>query len=204
MNTPMKYLAGLGLTAALSGAAAMPALAGGLAQPVMEPVVEAAPAPVEVSSGGDWTGFHAGLQLGYGSAKNGGSSQEGGLYGLRAGYDHDFGNWVLGGALDWNKADIGLNATDNLDSIARLGVRAGVDLGRTLVYATAGAARAEVDQAGTNVSDNGYFGGVGLDYAVNDRWTVGGEVLTHRFEDFGGGTTSLSATTAGVNVGMRF
>ena len=203
MNTLAKRSGGIALVTALAAMAA-PALAGGLAQPVMEPVVEAAPAPVVVAPNGDWTGFHASLQLGYGSAKNGGPSDQGGLYGVRAGYDHDFGNWVLGGALDWNKADIDLNATDSLDSVARLGLRAGVDMGRSLVYATGGLARAEVDQAGTNVSDNGWFGGVGMDYQINDRWTVGGEILTHRFEDFGGGTTTLSATTALLNVGMRF
>lgn len=184
-----------------------PLLAGGLAEPAPEPVV--APPVVQAAPSADWTGGWAGARLGYGDASAdsaGGSADGNGMtYGLSGGYDWDFGGWVAGVGLDWDKTDIDLGtAGDNLDSIARLKLRAGADLGRTLVYATAGPARASADLGGVGHHDNGWFGGVGADYAINDRWTVGGELLTNRFDDFGNTGTDINATTASVNLGFRF
>ena len=192
----------LAATAVLGGIGA-PAFAGGMAAPIVEAAPQVAPTPVSYAPNGDWTGGHIGAQLGYGRAKSGGASDNGSLYGLRAGYDHDFGKWVLGANIDWNKDNMNLTATDKLDQMSHIGLRAGMDMGRTLVYVTGGAARAKVENAVGSTSDNGYYGGIGADYAVNDRWTVGGELLSHHFDNFGGGS-SLNATTAALNVGFRF
>lgn len=196
---------GLGLMAGLM--IASPVFAGGLAEPapertVIAPVVQAAPSA-------DWTGGWVGARLGYGdaSAETGAVSVDGngGNFGLSGGYDWDFGNWVAGVGLDWDKTNLDLGTTgDTLDDIARLKLRAGADMGRTLVYATAGAARASGDIAGVSHHDNGWFGGVGADYALTDRWTLGGEVLTNRFDNFGNTGTDIDATTASVNLGFRF
>lgn len=182
---------------------ALPALAGGLAEPPVEAPV-AAPAPI-VAPGTDWTGGWVGGHLGYGDAEAGAASGSGAVYGLGGGYDYDFGQWVAGAALEWSKTDLDLGtAGDNLDDIARLKFRVGADLGRTLVYATAGPARAGATVGGISDHDNGWFGGIGADWLLNDRWTVGGEILTNQFDDFGGTGTDLEATTATVNVGLRF
>ena len=50
----------------------------------------------------------------------------------------------------------------------------------------------------------GYFGGVGLDYRISPNWTVGGEILAHRFDDFDDSGVDLDATTIGVTTGFRF
>ena len=192
------------LVAVGSGGAA---LAGGLGTPTVEaPVVAPAPAPVYQRGGGDWTGAWVGANLGYGHAKAGpGNSGNGAVYGLSAGYDRDFGTWVAGVGLDWDATNIDLNTgNDKLKDIARLKFRVGADLGRTMVYATAGPARAQATLAGVKAHENGWFGGIGVDYALTSQWTLGGEVLTNQFNNFNGSGTDLKATTATMNLGFRF
>lgn len=198
-------IAGLGLLAGLMTAG--PLFAGGLAEPAPEPTVVAP--VVQAAPSADWTGGWVGARLGYGDASAdstlGSVDGNGATYGLSGGYDWDFGGWVAGVGLDWDKTNLDLGTTgDTLDDIARLKLRAGADLGRTLVYATAGAARASGDIGGVGYHDNGWFGGIGADYALTDRWTVGGEVLTNRFDNFGNTGTDIDATTASVNLGFRF
>ena len=194
--------AGLPLALVFTGLG-LPAFAGGMAAPVVEaPVI----APVDVAApSADWSGGWVGGKLGYGRASNGTTSDNGATYGIAGGYDWDFGQWVAGAGLDWDKTDLNLGTgTDKLKDIGRLKFRVGADLGRTLVYATAGPARASANIGGTGLHDNGWFGGIGADYALTDRWTIGGELLTNQFNNFGGTGTDLKATTASVNVGLRF
>lgn len=187
----------------LAGGLAAPALAGGYAEPVAE-VPVAAPV-VTVAPGGDWTGGYVGGQIGYGDASAGAVDGDGAIYGVRGGYDWDLGQWVVGVGLDWDKTDIDLGtAGDSLDSIARLKLRAGYDLGQTLVYATGGAARAKADLGGVSQSDNGWFAGLGAEYALAGGWTIGGEVLHNQFDDFANTGTDVDATTAALTVGFRF
>lgn len=184
---------------------AMPAFAGGMATPEPEPEIMAAPAYVAPSS--DWSGFYAGAQLGYGDVDSNGGALDGNgnLYGVHAGYRWDFGQYVAGAELDWDSADIDLGAAgDTLDDVARLKLMAGADLGRALVYGTAGAAQASATVGGVGLSDTGYFYGAGVDYSVNDRWAVGGEVLQHNFSDFDGSGVDLDATTVSARVSLRF
>lgn len=182
---------------------AAPVFAGGMAAPVIEPVV-AVPAPAAVLDG-NWTGAYVGADLGGARSTQGGNSHNGSVYGLRGGYDLDLGQWVVGGALGWDKTNLGLGTgSDRLNSIARLSARVGRDLGPTLVYATAGVARATADIGGAKLHDTGWSAGIGADYRLNDRWTIGGEVLTNRFSKFGGSALDVNATTASVNLGLRF
>lgn len=199
----MNLLTKAALGVAMSGALAVPALAGGYSAPVTEAPV-AAPV-VAAPVGADWTGGYVGAQIGYGDASAGAVDGGGATYGLRGGYDWDLGNWVVGAGVDWDKTEIDLGTgTDNIDNIARLKLRAGYDLGRTLVYGTGGLARAKADLGGVSRSDNGWFAGIGAEYALNGRWTLGGEVLHNQFDDFDNTGTDLDATTASVNVGFRF
>lgn len=200
----MTLLSKTALGLVLGGALAAPVMAGGYAEPVVEAPV-AAPVVAPVAPDGDWTGGYVGAEVGYGDASYGAADGNGVTYGLRAGYDMDFGRWVLGGGLDWDKTDIDLGSGgDTLDSIGRLGLRAGYDMGRTLVYARGGVAQADADIAGVSHNDTGWFAGLGAEYAVNDRWTLGGEVLSNQFDDFDNTGTDLEATTAAVTVGFRF
>jgi opacity protein-like surface antigen len=195
-----------GRLAAMAGALAvisMPALAGGMAEPAPAPaVVPAAPAPMP---GMDWSGPYGGLQLEYGDVDtSGGNSGDGMLGGIFAGYRYDFGTFVVGAELDHNAADIDVAGVGTLDRVSRLGVEAGFDAGPALIYGTAGGAIANLDTGTGDLDDNGYFYGVGMDYAVTDQITVGAELLQHEFDDFDGGGTDVSATTFGINAAFRF
>ncbi|WP_281982244.1 outer membrane protein [Thalassorhabdomicrobium marinisediminis] len=190
--------------AAALAVAAAPAFAGNLA----EPVVVQAPAPVmaaPVVMGSDWTGAYVGGSLGYADIEEDGvffdDDANGMTYGVHAGYDYDFGTFVLGGEIEIAGADIedGTFNTE-VDSIARLKARAGYDAGQFMPYLTAGVAQLNLDSG----DDTGAVYGVGLDYKMTDNIRVGGEVLKHDFEDFNGGTDDINATTASLRVSYEF
>lgn len=199
-------LGGTTLATALALGAA-PALAGGMAQPAPPPaVIPVAPAPAPAA---DWTGAYGGLQLEYGDAELSGALDEegtGALAGIFGGYRYDFGSYVVGAELDLNLADIELDAAGGeIDMVSRLGLEAGFDAGPALIYGTAGAAIATVDAGTDTLRGDGYFYGVGVDYAFTDNITVGAELLQHEFDDFDD-TSGLdaSALTFGVNAALRF
>ncbi|MEP4195718.1 MAG: outer membrane beta-barrel protein [Aliishimia sp.] len=191
----------LGMLAACTTFSA-PAFAGSAEPAVIEtaPVAVAPQEPV-TTFGGDWTGGYVGLGLG--SLDIDGSGTAGGddiTYGLHGGYDYDFGRFVVGGELEFDGTDIDLGGAATADSVTRLKLRGGYDLGRTLIYATAGAAEVDTSLG----SDTGAFGGIGAAYQINDRFYVGGEVLRHRFEDIGGSGVNADATSISLRGGLRF
>ncbi|MFC7705097.1 outer membrane protein [Plastorhodobacter daqingensis] len=191
------------------GAFAAPAFAGGLTQPIIEPApVAAAPAPVVVATGRDWTGIFGGAQLGYGWATaeddNGLDEDfDGVLGGAHIGFDYDFGQFVLGAEASYNAADIS-NDYGKLDQMTRLGLRAGFDAGNALIYATGGWANARIDLDGDRATDDGYYAGVGVDYFLADNWTVGGQLLGHRFDNFNDSGVDVKMTTLEARVSYRF
>jgi outer membrane immunogenic protein len=201
-ETTMKKIAAALVTLAF----ASPVLAGGPVEMAPEPTVEPTYAPVAPASL-DWTGFYAGAQAGYADIDSNGSGLDGNgfLGGVHAGYRWDFGSYVAGAELDYDSADIDLGrSAGTLDDVARLKLMGGAEFGNSLIYATAGVARASATVGGTELSDNGYFLGAGVDYAVSERWTVGGEVLQHKFDDFDDSGVDLDATTIKAKVAMRF
>lgn len=149
---------------------------------------------------GDWTGGYVGLNLGFADLEAGATEADGGFYGLTAGYDYDLGDWVVGAGIDYDRLDINLGGS-NVDSAARLKVRAGYDLGDGLIYGTAGAVR--VDVAGLG-DDTGYFVGAGYEHKVTEQISVGGEVLYHDISNFNGSGTDVEATTFAAKVNFRF
>ncbi len=191
----------LALSTSAMGSAAW---AGNLTDSVVEAPVAQPVYTSPVDTGGDWTGFYTGLQLGYADADSATGALDGSdtSYGFHAGYDYDFGKFVVGGELDYDKTDISLGGgAASIDSVARAKLRGGYDLGRTLVYGTAGYARAD-----TSVGDeDGAFYGIGMAYQVTDRYQVGAELLEHKFDDVGGvAGNDIDATTFTVRGSLRF
>ena len=175
--------------------------AGAIRPAASDPVV--IPPPVNLSTS-DWTGFSTGLQLGYGNADASGAATgdgDGPLYGLRGYYDYDFGNFVLGGGLQFDGADIDVGSATTIESVLRLAARAGVDLDRNWLYGTWGAASASTSTVGDSV---GYFLGAGYEVFLGQSLTAGAEVLYHRFEDFDLNNLDVEATTVGLSLNYRF
>jgi outer membrane immunogenic protein len=198
----MNKLAALALSATVL--APFAASAGGMAQPIPEPTV--APVVIPVVATPDWTGWYGGASLGYGSVSADGLDGSDAIGGLLGGYRHDFGNWVGGveADYDWSNISVGDNTGVSLDSVYRLKLQAGADLGKTFLYGTAGMARATVGVNGTDFSSNGWVAGVGADYAINEKWLVGGEVLYNKFDNFANSDINGDMTTVKARVAYRF
>ncbi len=179
-------------------AASLPGLAsaGTLDKPAVEPVTYA-PAPVDQ----DWTGFYGGLNLGFTDINgDGGADGDEGTFGVHAGYDYDFGSYILGVEVEYDKLDIDLIGGADVEEVMRLKFRGGYDMGQTLIYATAGAARLNTSIG----NDTGGFIGIGAAYRVSDQFIVGAELLGHRFEDIEGSGFDADATTFNLRGSFRF
>ena len=199
-----KYLG----SAAISALLAAPAFAGNLQEPVVEPIIAA---PVQVQPISDWTGFYVGGQLGYGEASGADEDVSGGLGGLHAGYLYDLGQWVIGGELEYDWADMsdtfgGVEV--KVDEIARLKLIGGYDLGNGLLYATAGAfnanLNASVGSLETNVDDNGWLAGIGYKHKFTENWVGGVEALYHKASDFDDSGEDLKIKTLTARISYKF
>ena len=98
-------------------------------------------------------------------------------YGVHAGYQKDFGKYVLGGELAYDRVDP--KDDDSKGDMYRLRARAGYDLGRVMPYVTVGAAHLKDD----DFSETGLTYGIGADFKVTDRVTVGAEYSRTNFKD---------------------
>ncbi|WP_226780719.1 outer membrane protein [Oceaniglobus trochenteri] len=197
----MKFLT----TTAIAALVSAPALAGGMNAPEPEAVIPA-PAPViaPAFSGGDWTGGYVGANLAYGGA-NQDVDGNGAVGGVQAGYLYDFGQFVLGGELGLNAADVEFDGgAGNADTLHTLKLKGGYDVGRTLIYGTVGAAQSSGTYLGTDYDETGYLLGAGVDYMLTDSVSLGGEVNHSRFEDINGTGDDIGITTVGANVNYRF
>ncbi|MDE2384661.1 MAG: porin family protein [Alphaproteobacteria bacterium] len=146
----------------------------------------------------DWSGFYAGVWTGTACLNgtltdngtgstwlNAGCGFKGG--GL-AGYNQQFGSYVIGGEFDIgttttivNNIDAGANYNMKLDYLASLRARAGWAMDDTLFYITAGGAWAQGDINGTApaVTPNNLTGqeygwtvGAGMEHAVTDKFRL--------------------------------
>lgn len=180
------------VAAALAGTTAF---AGGYTPPVVEqPVIAPVEAPVD--TGSDWTGGYVGLQYGQGdldtdypaeTLPNGtvepaeSATFDLDAYGVHGGYLYDLGQFVVGGELDYNKLafDDVEGATIDDGDLWRLRGRAGYDLGRWLPYASLGMAHMSVG----DVSENGVSYGLGVDFKVTEKFTVGAEYSWQSWSD---------------------
>lgn len=179
---------------------ALPALAGNMTQPTVEAPV-ATPAPVQQvqMANGDWTGGYVGVGVGYDKATTApdigsGSSGTGSIFG---GYNYDFGKFVLGGEVAANRAHANWGA-GTVKSTYDAKLRGGVDLGKTLVYATVGGEHAQ------GVRGVGTLIGAGVDYKLTDRMILGGELDYTKFNNADSAGTDLKNTTLTARVAFKF
>ena len=196
----MKRIRHLAIVATAASAFAVPAFAGNLAAPQTEPPVAApaapTPAPV-VAPVTDWTGPYVGLGLGYINA-NGPQTGDSGQGSLFAGYNYDFGNFILGGEVGVNQADANWGGTNKLQTSYDAKVKGGVGFGRTMVYGTVGAQWAD------HVHGTGTLVGIGADYKLTDSILVGGEADYTHYGNADNAGNSLNNTTLMARVAFKF
>lgn len=165
-------------TAALLVGLAVPAFAGG---PVPVPV-EPEPLPPMPVARADWTGGYVGATLGYGRlTAPGAANSSGATGGLHAGYNADYGNWVLGGevtaAPGMNRTIAGQEVRYGLQARLKAGPKLGAD-GRTWAFGSVGVNHVghQPVGGGASASTTGYVVGLGLSHLVNDNWFLTGEL----------------------------
>ncbi|PIE06945.1 MAG: hypothetical protein CSA74_09880 [Rhodobacterales bacterium] len=219
-------------------ALATPALAGNLA-PAPEPHalgLLTPPAP-------DWSGFYVGATgmkangsydgiypfTGNPFPGDGEGDLDGTGYGLLLGWNGQSGQMVYGAELSYQKTDItgvelchniNWNCGVDIDSVAALRGRLGwLATDRTLIYGTAGIARAEVtgyteSSSGTVYPDektqNGYVFGLGLEQKITDRINLRGALMRYDFAgedytvDFGMVVDDLKTDFTALELGVTF
>lgn len=159
-----------------------------------------APIAAVPASAQDWTGLYFGLGLGW-TDVDGPSGDNGTTYGAHIGYDLDFGQFVVGGELEYERTDIGLlGGIGDVDNIGRVKVKGGYDFGPFMGYAVLGRARMKTSFG----NDNGNIYGLGMSYAVNERVSLGGELLRHDFNNFAGRGSDYEADSLTFRASFRF
>ncbi|HMM08567.1 MAG TPA: outer membrane beta-barrel protein [Paracoccus solventivorans] len=199
------------LIAALIFGGTTTAMAGGYTAPVVEaePVVAIAPALAS-----DWTGFYGGVQIGgvdlslglpdFGVGADGlHVGADGHHYGLHAGYLRDYGQFVAGAELSYDKAD-DFDLPVNLEGeLIRAKLLAGYDSGKFLPYAAISFARLDGELEGESWDGTGFGYGAGAKFMATPRFMLGIEWMTNEFDldviegqelDLDFGTISLSAS----------
>ena len=186
---------------------AVPAFADGVAAPEPQPTI-AAPA-------GQWTEFYGGLQLDFidGDSTGAGDAEfDGTLFGIFAGYRHDFGSLVGGVEVDYVTGNGDFTPIDpagpvfdmDYDSLLRIGAELGYDAGSFMPYATVGYVDLDFTLPTRAFADSGHFYGIGVDYRVTDRVIIGGEILQHEFSDFDVPNNDISVLVISLNVAYTF
>ncbi|MBK0329416.1 porin family protein [Rhodobacteraceae bacterium F11138] len=153
----------------------------------------------------DWTGGFLGGQVGYSNIDPSDNrvDTDGFTYGVHAGYDHDFGDWVLGGELDYDRLniDIGSGTTAvNADHLYRAKLRLGYDFGDALGYVVAGPARLKTS-AGSYTEA---FYGLGVSVLMSPSWSITGEYLYQDFNDAAGGGVDAKIQSFTLRAAFRF
>jgi outer membrane immunogenic protein len=185
----------------------------------------------------NWTGFYVGGALGAGAvvhdiklfddeANLNGLGGEGVFGELSAGYDYDFGSWVLGAVVDARYSgiestlDLGSGgASASIDAKADYGfdilARAGVKMTEsTLAYVIGGYSWQNFEIEGSDGigslvewDSSGFSVGGGLEAAVTDKVTVGIEYRYSQYdgEDFdSGGLLELEPSFHTTRVGVKY
>lgn len=151
---------------------------------------------------GDFTGAYAGAQVGF-SDVNTSSGLDGSrfTYGLHAGYDHDFGDWVVGGGIQLDRLNLSTSSGGvKFDSINRAIIKVGYDFGTMYGYGIAGAA-----QGNTSIGDDtaGVFG-VGINFQTGYNFDTAVEILYHDFSELGSSGVGSDVTTFNLLVSYNF
>jgi len=150
----------------------------------------------------DWGGFYGGLQIGRGDfGLDGTVSSKDNTYGGFAGYNQDYGSYVLGMELDAEKTKITTIGGIDLDGQYGAKARAGYKVGDGLVFGTLGYAVAETSNLG---SGRGLTYGIGYDRAISEKMVVGLEYQRHDIGNLVGATPDAKLNQVSLRAAFRF
>ena len=162
-----------------------------------------APAPV-VAPVFTWTGFYAGLNAGFITAKDQGVNDSSFTVGARFGFDYQVGSLVVGVLADADYSGLDVNGLESRfvgQVNARVGFLAQPSL---LLYATGGYSYVDINAAGVSYA-NGWNVGAGVEYRINANWSTFVEYRYHDLRTEGTlASRDVDAHTVKVGVNYRF
>lgn len=172
--------------------------------------------------GFDWTGFYAGVHLGYGWGNAKFTTRtgvprypyniDGILGGIQAGYNFQMDSFVFGLEGDFSGTSIDgstswaagtRNASLDINWLATIAARAGVAMDRSLFYAKGGLALADTDYRHLggpgllrgNATRTGWLIGAGVEHAFDNAWSA---KIEYNFMDFGTKNVALPRAPGGT------
>ena len=126
----------------------------------------------------NWTGFYLGANVGTKIVDDTAIDDADVTYGVHAGYDHDFGQFVLGAQLEYSSADFHFSNGGSLDTeTLRIKGRLGYDHGKTLTYLVLGHAKLKASGPGGSTDFSGTTVGFGAAYRLTNNVELGLEYL---------------------------
>lgn len=165
-----------------------------------------------------WRGFYIGANAGYAFGDDGFVEPEGFFGGAQLGYNWQQGNLLFGLEGDFSGAGIddgafvaGGIASTEINWISTIRGRLGFVRDKTLIYATAGVAFADIDTTFDTAAlsfrnsdvEAGYVVGGGVEHALTDRWSTKLEYQYLNFDSgaapFGSDDLDLHTLRAGLN-----
>jgi outer membrane immunogenic protein len=170
-----------------------------------------------------WSGGYLGVQLGYAYSdfdlnlrtRPGDFDDDSVIGGIHAGYLWQLGtNFLIGPEFQYDFAkfqvtDSVSGDTASFDSIARLKIVGGSEIGSGFLYGSAGIAYADFDNVGNvfdgvSGADTNFVLSIGYDYRIGENWSLGAEYMYHHFNDIGSNGGDVELNTLHVKATYRF
>lgn len=159
-----------------------------------------------IAQDANWTGLYGGLGLNAGSLTNSGSTDNGSFdtVGLGAGYLWDAGSFAYGGELSYS-IGAGRDSSSTVDmSEATFKGILGYQIGKNLVYGSAGVSSYSFSGTGVSVNDQFNVMGIGARRTFLDKY-VGVIEMTRSIDDtYNGTSNSLTKDALSVRVDYKF
>jgi outer membrane immunogenic protein len=152
----------------------------------------------DTSSSFDWTGSYVGISALSGRVSDGTTYDQKG-FGAQYNYLKDNGQLVFGGEVSYQQQDISVPGGGSKAVTTALKAVVGFSTGKALIYANAGMANVDIQQAVPN-KDTVPVMGLGVRYAVTDKISAGVEYSQLKKNGFG---TQSNFTYESNSVALR-
>lgn len=159
-----------------------------------------------------WDGFYGGTSFSSsagGVFENGGPDFESTNSSAFVGFNHSFGNYVVGAEVETFLGDVATNSFGfAMEGLVDMKVRGGMAYGSALFYVSAGLSSGKMTDVGFADYDTGANGtnyGIGVDYAVSDSLFIGVNYTIREMNDgdsYNIDTSSFS--TVSIRAGYKF
>ena len=132
--------------------------------------------------------------------------EDGTVAGIYAGYLMQRGSFVYGGELSYgaiNGMQLTSGPDDEIDYVLDLKARGGFAANRALFYGVVGYSMSKLTDNGSEFDVGGLSLGLGTEFAVSDRMTVGLEYLSRDLSGDDGGAIGIDSDSRVDSISLR-